>query len=564
MRIQFLKSIAAMALAACCSAAAQEQTTLVPPVRPFRLPPRIGVFAEAQISLQQALSMALANNKDIQASRIDRDEADYNLIGAQGLFDPLASATGQWQKQIIPVASSLGGSATGAVLTKIWQTDPTVSGSLPWFGGSYRTDFNSQRTFTNNTFATLNPQFPSSLNFQYVQPLWRGLRYDSNRHSIDVARKNRSLTAEQFRQRVMSVVQQTEQAYWELVYAYNSLQVQLEAVDIARQQDESNRRQEQQGLLAAIDVVAAQTQLANFELNAYSAQAALTRAENTLKTLMLADRTSPMWASALMPMTPDTASVPVIPLADAVAEALASRPETAQVQISGEINQSDTRFLREQTKPQVDLVGSYTRAGLAGSQVIQTVNPFTASFGPLIDRLNLLSASSGLQPITISGGGGTTPPLLVGGYDQSLSNLWAGNFPTTQVQLRVSLPIRNRTTEANLSRSIAEGRRIKNQKEQLEQAIEADVRNAMQGVQSAQLRLEAAKVQRQSAEEQYQSEQRQFQAGTSTLFLVQQRQSTMITARSQERRAEADLGQSIAAFELSTGSILREHNITLR
>jgi outer membrane protein TolC len=279
---------------------------------------------------------------------------------------------------------------------------------------------------------------------------------------------------------------------------------------------------------------------------------------------MLADRTSPMWASALIPMTPDTASVPVIPLADAVAEALANRPETAEVQISGDINQSDTRFLREQTKPQVDLVGSYTRAGLAGSQVIQTVNPFTASFGPLIDRLNLLSASSGLQPITLSGGGGTTPPLLVGGYDQSLSNLWAGNFPTTQVQLRVSLPIRNRTTEANLSRSIAEGRRIKNQKEQLEQAIEADVRNAMQGVQSAQLRLEAAKVQRQSAEEQYQSEQRQFQAGTSTLFLVQQRQSTMIAARSQERRAEADLGQSIAAFELSTGSILREHNITLR
>jgi outer membrane protein TolC len=564
MRIQSLKSIALMALAATCGAAAQEQATLVPPVRPFRLPPRIGVFAEAQISLQQALSMALANNKDIQASRIDRDDADYNLIGAQGLFDPLASATGQWQKQIIPVASSLGGSATGAVLTKIWQTDPTVSGSLPWFGGTYRTDFNSQRTFTNNTFATLNPQFPSSLNFQYVQPLWRGLRYDSNRHSIDVARKNRSLTAEQFRQRVMSIVQQTEQAYWELLYAYNNLQVQLEAVGIARQQDESNRRQEQQGLLAAIDVVAAQTQLANFELNAYSAQAALTRAENTLKTLMLTDRTSPMWASALIPMTPNTASAPVIPLADAVAEALASRPETAQVQISGEINQSDTRFLREQTKPQVDLVGSYTRAGLAGSQVIQTVNPFTASFGPLIDRLNLLSASSGLQPITIGGGGGTTPPLLVGGYDQSLSNLWAGNFPTTQVQLRVSLPIRNRTTEANLSRSIAEGRRIKNQKEQLEQAIEADVRNAMQGVQSAQLRLEAAEVQRQSAEEQYQSEQRQFQAGTSTLFLVQQRQSTMITARSQERRAEADLGQSIAAFELSTGSILREHNITLR
>ena len=85
----------------------------------------------------------------------------------------------------------------------------------------------------------------------------------------------------------MQIVQQTEQAYWEAGYAYNNLQVQLDAVDIARQQDESNRRQQEQGLLAPIDVVAAQTQLANFELNAYSAQSALTQAENNLKTLML-------------------------------------------------------------------------------------------------------------------------------------------------------------------------------------------------------------------------------------------------------------------------------------
>ena len=78
------------------------------------------------------------------------------------------------------------------------------------------------------------------------------------------------------------------------------------------------------------------------------------------------------------------------------------------------------------------------------------------------------------------------------------------------------------------------------------------------------LRRDAARVQRESAEEQYNSEQRQFRAGTSTLFLVQQRQTTMIAARSQERRAESDLGQAIAAFELSTGSILRQHNINLQ
>ena len=90
----------------------------------------------------------------------------------------------------------------------------------------------------------------------------------------------------------MQVVEQAEQGYWELVYAYNNLQVQLEAVGIAQQQDESNRRQEQQGLLAPIDVVAAQTQLANFEIGAFAAQTALTQAENALKTLILPDRSA--------------------------------------------------------------------------------------------------------------------------------------------------------------------------------------------------------------------------------------------------------------------------------
>ena len=152
----------------------------------------------------------------------------------------------------------------------------------------------------------------------------------------------------------------------------------------------------------------------------------------------------------------------------------------------------------------------------------------------------------------------------MGGYGQSLNNLFNSNFPTTQVQLRISLPIRNRTAEANLNNSLAETRRIRNQRLQTEQTIEASVRNAMQSVDSAKARLESSRVARESAEEQYQSEQRQFRAGTSTLFLVQQRQTDMITARSQERRAEADLGKAIATFELATGTILQTHNIQLR
>ena len=542
-----------------------QSSTLVPPVRPFHIPSRTGIEGQMELSLQQALSMALANNKDIESSRIDKQESDYNLEAALGAFDPRMDINNYWEQQITPIASTLGGSASGAVLNKTWLTDPAVTQPIPWYGGSVKTDLSSANSYSNNTFLSLNPQYPASLNFSYTQPLWRNLMYDSNRHQIDVAKKNRFLSDEQFRQRVMSVVAQTEQAYWELAYSYNNLQVQLEAVRIGVQQDESNRRQEQQGLLAPIDVVAAQTQLANFEVVAYTAQSALTSAENSLKALILPDRGDPLWHEALTPVTLPDVKAPIIPLDDAIAEALANRPELAQVKLSAEINEKDVRYYRDQTKPEVDLTALYTRAGLAGILIPAGPNPFLAGFGPLTNQVNELSALAGLPALPpVSFGTATLPPRLVGGYGQSLSNIWAGSFPTTEIQLRVSLPLRNRTAEANLSKSVAETRRIRNQRQQVEETIESGVRDTIENMQMAQLRLQAAQVARQSAEEQYQSEQRQFQAGTSTLFLVQQRQATMIAARSQERRSEADMSEAISAYRLATGSILTERNIQLR
>jgi outer membrane protein len=540
-------------------------STLVPPVRPFQLPPRTGIETQMEISLDQTLAMALANNKDIESSRIDRLESDYTLTAAQGAFDPQLNVTSYWEQQITPVASSLGGSATGSLLSRTWLADPGITQTLPWYGGTFKTDLSSADVSSNNTFLSLNPQYETSLNFSYTQPLWRNLLYDSNRHQIDVAKKNRSLTDEQFRQRVMTVVLQAEQAYWELSYAYNNLQVQLDAVRIGIQQDESNRRQEEQGLLAPIDVVAAQTQLATFEVGAYAAQSALTSAENALKELVLPDRSDGMWSTALMPITPEDVRAPLTPLPDAIAEAMANRPEIAQVKINGEINQKDVRYYREQTKPQVNLTALYTRAGLAGVVLPPGPNPFTSAFGPLTNQLNELSALAGLPALSgVAFGSSVIPPVLVGNYGHSLAGIWNGNFPTTEVQLNISLPIRNRTADANLGKSLAETRRIRNQMQQTEQNIQSDVRTAMENLQITQLRLQAAAVARESAEEQYQSEQRQFRAGTSTLFLVQQRQATMITARSQERRSQADLSEAIAQFQLATGTILAERKIVLK
>jgi HAE1 family hydrophobic/amphiphilic exporter-1 len=538
----------------------------LPPQIPSVIPPRIGVLGTTSISLPEAIQRALANNLDLAVSQIARREAAFNVQGAKGYYDPLLGMNGYRVKSVSPISSVLGGApADGKLTQKELYADPQVSGLSPFLGGSYKLDFSSARQYTDSTFATLNPQFPTSLNLNLTQPLWRGLRFDANRQRVQVARKNRLLTGEQFRQRVIEIVTQTIQAYWELEYAYRNLSVQIEAVRLAEQQDGSNRRQVAQGLLAPADVIQTQTQIANFQQTVFTAQEALTRAENALKALILSNRQDLMWGAALIPETIVNTHPDVIALDEALKRALASRPELAQSALSIDINKLDTRLTRELTKPQIDAVGTFSLQGLAGRIPPPEPNPFTAGLTPFVERLDELSVLAGLPPLgAFNFGTAAVPPIFVGGYSQSLSALKGGSFPIAQVGVQMSLPIRNRTAEANAAVSVLEGKRLQAQRDQLAMAIEADVRNSLQTLESARARLAAAVLARRSAEDQYASEQRQFQAGTSSVFLVLQRQAELVAARSREARSQADLGIATADFDRATARTIEAQNITLQ
>jgi HAE1 family hydrophobic/amphiphilic exporter-1 len=254
----------------------------------------------------------------------------------------------------------------------------------------------------------------------------------------------------------------------------------------------------------------------------------------------------------------------VTSLEDALNTARANRPELMQASIAQDTQETETRFFGDQRKPQIDLVGTYLSSGLAGRMIPSGTNPFSFGTQPLIDRINALSAAQGLAALpSFSTGGSSISPALTGGLGRSLSNLAGMNFPTVEVGVRIALPLRNRTAEARYATAVAEGRRLRLRTEQLEIAIEADVRNAMQAVESARAGREAALQARTLAEQQYASEQRRFEAGTSTVFLVVQRQTAMISTRTQYARAEADLSRSIAQLNHATGQILSANQITL-
>jgi HAE1 family hydrophobic/amphiphilic exporter-1 len=536
------------------------------PARPLPSAERIGVdmSEQAALSLNDAIALALQNNNDIDGSRIDVQVAEYNLTAARGVYDPVFSSENYYESRTTPTSSTIAGGLNGSVTQKDLTGAVRFGGFSPKAGGAYQLDFSSTRLTTNNQNVTLNPQFPSALTFTYTQPLLRGLRFDNNRRQIEIAKKNLSLTDAQFRQRAIETITQVEQAYWDLVFALRNLQVQIDAVKQARTQVESNQRLVAHGVLAPIDIVAANTQVTTFEQNVYTAQESVTRAENTLKTLILPDRNAPLWSRPLTPVTPVEIQAPRVPLEQAVRAALNSRPELAQLQTNAEINQIDTRYFRDQTRPQFDLVGTYTGTGLAGAQTQPSTSSSTSANALLRTRVNELSAIAGLPPLDTTTTTSTVPPNLVGGLTKSLSNLVGQDYPTYRVGVRVELPLRNRTAEAYLGRTLAEGRRIQNQRAQQEQLIEADVRNALQSLRSAEARLASAAASRASAEQQYASEQRQFKAGTTTFFLVLQRQTELLAARGRELQAQTDLNKAIAEFQRATGNTLEANNVAVR
>lgn len=503
--------------------------------RPMPDQSRIGVQAGDQLSLtlEQAIEMALKNNNDIDISRNDVKISEFSVMGAKGVYDPLINSESYYESRTTPTASTIGGAVNGAVTQRQFLSNIGVSGFVPKFGGSYDLVFNNSRTTTTNRNATLNPQYPTSLVATFVQPLWRNRAVDNNRRLIAIAKKNQTLSDTSLKLKAIDVVSGVEQAYWNLAFSLRNLQVQIDTLKQSREQMESNRRLVDKGVLAPIEIVAADAQIANFEQAVYLAQETVTRAENTLKTLVLPDRTAAEWSRSLTPVSPVSLIIPKIGLEIAVTEAMTNRPEIEQLQTNEDINKIDLGYYKNQTKPQIDLVGSYTSAGLAG-----TPNP-------------------------LASGAANLPPNLIGGYGNSLGNLLQQDYPTYRFGVQISLPWGNRVAKANLGRTLVQADRLANERAQTEQLIEAEVRNALQALRSAESRLTSATAARNAAEELSASEQRQFRAGTTTFYLVAQRQTELLAAKGRELQAQTDLNIAISTFHRALGKTLTVNNVTV-
>lgn len=502
---------------------------------------------EVRWTLRDAILAALEKNVDIDIERENVRLAQYDLFAAQGVYDPVSTSGLSYSS--FTQANTRLFSGTNAATTE--QKSLTYNFGLQQFvertGGSYAVNFNNQRA-TNN-FGTLSPQYNPQLIFSATQPLFRNFKIDAYRRQIKISKKRLDLSDAQFRQRAIEIISRVQQAYWDLAFAIKDEQIQRDAVKLAETQLNNNQRQVEVGTLAPIDVVSAATELETRRQQVFQAMNAVAQAENALKALTVGGPHDELWTARISPVENFEAQPVALPLADAMKLAVENRPELKQFALQKEINKIDIDFFRNQAKPQLDLVGNYSMIGVGGLR--NSSNPLALSTPTCVPG----------QPAPPSG---CLPGNILGGYGTSLANLFRNDFHSWSVGVNISLPWRNRTAKANLNRAREAEKQIDLQTRRQIQNIEVEVRNAVQAVETAKLRIDAARAAREYAEQQLQGEEKRFQAGLSTTFLVLTRQTQLSQARGTELRALTDYNKAVAELQRVISTTLTSNNIEIK
>lgn len=559
--------------------ATPQTSTQNPITQPLSLSPpvgdqRVGVNPDLKqvMALQEAIAMALQNNLDIESFRQGVQISQFSLFAAQGVYDPLLGANINYRSQTFPVTSIFqGGNESSSLTSKSLTYNFTASKNMERGGGFYQVDFNNSRTNTSSTAATLTSQYSPALTLTFTQPLMRDFKIDANRRNIEIAKKSLDLSDSQFRQRVIEIISSVQRAYWDLYFAIENEKIARQSVETTLQQLNNNQKQVEAGTLAPIELRSTEAALESRKSDVIVALQGITTAENTLKGLLLKDQNDKTWYAQLVPSDSPTLTPPQFNLEEATTLALKNRPELEQLRLQAQQNEIDLEFFENQSKPQIDLVGSYGSTGVAGnpSSVVRStsggLDPFTVN---LINSLN--EARSGLNlnpfpipevPVVTTVLGDSVPDRFRGGYFRSLRNLFSQDFRNYQVGVTISFPWKNKIAEANIGRTLAQSRQLDARARSQAQAVQIEVRNALQAVESAKKRWEAQRAAALAADAQLRGEVEKFRAGLSTNFFVLQRQTDLAIALGNEVRARTDYNKALADLQRATGMTLTVNNV---
>ncbi len=499
-----------------------------------------GTRPVVQLTLDEAVKLALDRNLDIAVQRLNPQTFDFSIASLRAVYRPSVTTQVATQAQTNPSTSVISGGAAGApVNTTLAFWNGGVTDNLPWGGGALNLTLNNQKNTTTNTTTTFNPSFNATWQAQYTQPLFRGFRTDSTRQQLVVTKLNQDISEIQLQATIINTLSNVRNAYWDYVFAVQTVDVAKQSVALAEQLVKDNQTRVEVGTMAPIDVVQAQSQAAAQRQAMVTAQAQMRTAELALKRLVVAGTSDPNWNASLDPIDRPEFRAEPIDTAAAVRRALDARTDLTIAKKNLQANDVTLKFLRDQTLPQVDLVAQYGWVGQGGTQLV------------------FASGSTGI------GGQRVIDRTIPGGYNDALSTLFHGGFPRWNVTLNFSYPLGTSTAEAAVARSRIQMNQTLAQMNQLELQVATDVTNAATNAQSAIERVQAAQAARELAQQQLNAENSKFEVGMSTNYLVVQSQRDLATAQNNELQAVLNYRKSLVELDRLQQTTLQNLNVTV-
>ena len=497
-------------------AAANSSPTL-DQTRPTTPAPPAGT--QVDLTLDEATARALERNLDIAVERLNPQTFDLNIARIRAAYRPTATSTiGQLSRVQAPTSTLNGGNIVDNTTTTY---NTGLQQLVPWGGGGVAFQFNNNKQVSSNNLLNYNPAFNNNFALTLTQPLLRGFLIDNNRQQLVVTALNRDASEIQLRGTIASTLANVRNAYWELLYSIQALDVARGSLDLATKLVADNRARVEVGALAPLDVVQAQAEEATRRQALAQAEAQASTSELALKRLIVSGTDDPLWNAGINPVDRPTFLPEPLDVQGAVRKALDNRTDLQIARKTIDSNDVTLRFMRNQTLPELDLTAMYGATGLGGTQFQRNGSGVTSQI-------------IGVVP---------------GGYGDAWRTLTGRNYPTWNLALNLSYPLGASAQDAQLARAKVQLNQSAAQLRAIELQVATDVTNAALQVQSGLTRYQAASVARDLAQQRLDAEQSRFEVGLSTNFLVVQAQRDLATAQNTELRALLDYRRALVDYE---------------
>jgi len=552
-----------------------------------------------QLSLQDAVELALENSLDIAVQRYYPWISDAGLLNAQAgnagfgtpgtqivassalinpyvffvqNFDPLIQSSATIADITTPINNPfISGAGTNSGAASIVSHSSQFNNS---YSQTFQTGTNLQVNWNNTRSSSnianfFNPDVSSTLSVSISQPLLNGFGMQMWTRNIRIANNNRKIADWAFAQQAITTITNTITDYWELVFARENVKVNQQAVAVSQKLYEDNKKQLEIGSLAPLEVTRSESDLATNTQNLIFAQTVQLQDEQILKNAISKD-----------PLAPNIINVEIIPtdlpkqpgpieaasFEDAIKEALAKRPELQEEVYNLKNAEIDVRATKNALLPSLTANAFYLSSGLAGNSPIPGT-PATISTGvPIVDANgNPISVNVGGVPTPIFESATITPSTgtLKHGFGTAQNQIFHNRFPEYVGQLTLTLPLRNRAAQAEHVRALLTQRQMETSAQQLRNAAVLDVRNTYIALTQYRAQVASAIKARELQQQTFDAEQKKYQLGASTVFIVIQTQRDLINAQGQEIRALANLEEAKANYERAVGRTLEVNHVTI-